>query len=65
VFPKAAHARGQTLFSSVAYGAGGAFGAFAAGWLWTLGGPGLAFSFSALCGLAGLHFARSLRHAGV
>ncbi|HXJ51237.1 MAG TPA: MFS transporter [Burkholderiales bacterium] len=65
VFPQAAQARGQTLFSSVAYGAGGAFGALAAGWLWTLGGPGLAFSLSALCGLAGLHFARSLRHAGV
>ena len=65
VFPQAAQARGQTLFSSVAYGAGGAFGAFTAGWLWTLGGPGAAFSFSALCGLAGLHFARSLRHAGV
>ena len=65
VFPQTSQARGQTLFSSVAYGAGGALGAFAAGWLWTLGGPGVAFSFSALCGLAGLHFARSLRHAGV
>ena len=65
VFPQAAQARGQTLFSSVAYGAGGAFGALAAGWLWTLGGPGVAFSLSALFGLAGLHFARSLKHAGV
>jgi PPP family 3-phenylpropionic acid transporter len=65
VLPQAAHARGQALFSSVTYGAGGAAGALAAGWLWELGGPGLAFSLSALCGLAGLHFARGLRRAGV
>ncbi|HEV8107168.1 MAG TPA: MFS transporter, partial [Burkholderiales bacterium] len=65
VFPQAAHARGQTLFSSVTYGAGGAVGALAAGWVWQLGGPGLAFSLSALFGLAGLHFARGLRRAGV
>jgi len=65
VLPQAAHARGQTLFSSVTYGAGGAAGALAAGWLWELGGPGLAFSLSALCGLAGLHFARGLKRAGV
>jgi PPP family 3-phenylpropionic acid transporter len=59
VFPEAAQARGQTLFSSVSYGAGGAVGALAAGWLWELGGPGLAFSLSALSGLAGLHLAHS------
>ena len=65
VLPQAAHARGQALFSGVTYGAGGAAGALAAGWLWELGGPGLAFSLSALCGLAGLHFARGLKRAGV
>jgi MFS transporter, PPP family, 3-phenylpropionic acid transporter len=65
VFPAAAHARGQTLFSSVTYGAGGAVGALAAGWLWEGGGPGLAFSFSALAGLVGLHLARGLKRAGV
>src|SRR5262245_7508611 len=65
VFPQAAHARGQTLFSSVTYGAGGAVGALAAGWLWELGGPGFAFSLSALFALAGLHFARGLKPAGV
>jgi MFS transporter, PPP family, 3-phenylpropionic acid transporter len=65
VFAEAAHARGQTLFSSVTYGAGGALGAVAAGALWEAGGPGLAFSASALAGLAGLHLARALREAGL
>jgi len=65
VFPEAAQARGQTLFSSVAYGAGGAVGALAADWLWQAGGPGLAFSLSALVGLPGLLFAHSLKRAGL
>jgi len=65
VFPEAAQARGQTLFSSVTYGAGGAVGALAAGWLWQAGGPGLAFTASALAGLAGLLFATALKRAGL
>ena len=65
VFPEAAQARGQTLFSSVTYGAGGAVGALAAGALWQLGGAGLAFSFSALVGLAGLLLAHVLKRAGL
>jgi PPP family 3-phenylpropionic acid transporter len=65
LFPQAAHARGQTLFSSVTYGAGGAAGALAAGALWELGGPALAFSVSALAGLAGLHLAHTLKRAGL
>ena len=65
VFPEAAQAGGQTLFSSLAYGAGGAAGALAAGGLWELGGPGLAFSVSALAGLAGLYLAHGLKRAGV
>src|SRR5688500_6410511 len=65
VFPEAAQARGQTLFSSLSYGAGGAFGALAAGVLWEAGGPALAFSFSALAGLAGLHLAHALKRAGL
>jgi MFS transporter, PPP family, 3-phenylpropionic acid transporter len=65
VFPEGAQARGQTLFSSVAYGAGGAVGALAAGGLWQAGGPGLAFSLSALIGLAGLLLAHGLKRAGL
>lgn len=65
VFPEGAYARGQTLFSSVTYGAGGAAGALAAGPLWEAGGPGLAFSASALAGLAGLLFAHALKRAGL
>ena len=65
VFPPAAQARGQALFSSVTYGAGGAAGALAAGWLWQALGPGLAFTFSALAGLVGLHLAHALKRAGL
>ena len=65
VFPQAALGRGQSLFSSVTYGAGGAAGALAAGWLWELGGPRLAFTLSALAGLAGLHLAHVLKRCGL
>lgn len=63
--PAAGHARGQTLFSSVAYGAGGAFGALSAGWAWGLGGPGVAFSLSALAALGGVFLAYPLKRAGL
>lgn len=65
VFPEGAQARGQTVFSSVSYGAGGAAGALAAGPLWEAGGPAIAFSASALAGLAGLLFAHALKRAGL
>lgn len=65
IFPQAAQARGQTLFSSLSYGAGGAVGALGAGWLWEAAGPGMAFSFSALAGLAGLLLAQGLKRAGL
>jgi PPP family 3-phenylpropionic acid transporter len=65
VFPAEAHARGQTLFSSVCYGAGGAAGALLAGWAWEVAGPGLAFSASSLAALAGLFFALQLKRLGV
>jgi len=65
VFPEAAQARGQTLFSSLSYGAGGAAGALGAGWLWDAAGPGFAFSLSALAGLAGLLLAHGLKRQGL
>lgn len=65
VFPPHAHARGQTLFSSLGYGAGGAAGALLAGWAWEASGPGLAFSLCAIAALAGLLFAYSLKRAGL
>ena len=65
VFPEAAQARGQALFSSVSYGAGGAAGMLGAGWLWEAGGPGLAFSLSALAGLGGLLIAHRLKRGGL
>ena len=65
VFPEAAQARGQALFSSVSYGAGGAAGALGAGWLWQAAGPGFAFSLSALAGLAGLLLAHHLKRRGL
>src|SRR5687768_368969 len=65
VFPEAAQARGQTLFSSLSYGAGGAAGMLGAGWLWDAAGPGFAFSLSALAGLAGLLLAHDLKRGGL
>jgi PPP family 3-phenylpropionic acid transporter len=65
VFPEAAQARGQTLFSSLSYGAGGAAGVLGAGWLWETAGPGFAFSLSALAGLAGLLLAHDLKRGGL
>jgi PPP family 3-phenylpropionic acid transporter len=65
VFPPDAQGRGQTLFSSVCYGAGGAVGALLAGWAWETAGPGLAFSISSLVAAAGLLLAYSLKRAGL
>jgi PPP family 3-phenylpropionic acid transporter len=65
LFPAAAHARGQTLFSSVCYGAGGAVGALVAGWAWETGGPGLAFTLSSILAGVGLLLTYSLKRAGL
>jgi PPP family 3-phenylpropionic acid transporter len=65
VFPPGAEGRGQTLFSSVAYGAGGATGALLAGWSWDAWGPGWAFAVSSIVAGAGLLFACPLRRAGL
>lgn len=65
VFPDHAQARGQTLFSSVSYGAGAATGLLLAGWCWQGGGAALAFSASAATALAGAFFAHRLKRAGL
>jgi len=64
VFPANAQGRGQALFSSIAYGAGGAAGALLAGWGWERGGPQLAFSLAAAAAAAGAYFAYRLGRAG-
>ena len=65
IFPAHAQGRGQTLFSSISYGAGGAAGALLAGWGWEAAGPGLAFSLAALAGLVGAYFAYAVRRVGL
>jgi PPP family 3-phenylpropionic acid transporter len=65
VFPATAQARGQALFSSLSYGAGGAAGTLLAGWAWELAGPSLTFSLAALAGLLGAYFAYALKRAGL
>jgi PPP family 3-phenylpropionic acid transporter len=64
VFPEHAQGRGQTLFSSLSYGAGGAAGALLAGWSWAAAGPGLAFSGSSLAAVAGFFLALRLKRSG-
>jgi len=46
--------RGQALYSSLSFGAGGAMGALASGFLWESAGPGVAFGISALLALLAL-----------
>jgi PPP family 3-phenylpropionic acid transporter len=65
IFPEHAQARGQTLFSSVTYGAGAAAGLVIAGWAWQGGAAPLAFSVSALAALLGAFFAVQLKRAGL
>lgn len=63
LYPAHAHGRGQALFSSLAYGGGGAAGALLAGWGWELAGGGLAFSLAAAAGAGGLLLAYTLKRA--
>ena len=65
VFPESALARGQALFTSVSYGAGGAAGILLAGWSWEAGGPTLAFSLSAAAGIVGAVIVVRLRRASL
>jgi PPP family 3-phenylpropionic acid transporter len=53
LFPGALAARGQALYSSIAYGLGGAAGSLIAGWTWVAFGPSPSFAVSALFGALG------------
>ncbi len=48
------HGRGQALYSSIGFGAGGAAGSLAAGYLWTVAGAASVFYGAALAAAAGL-----------
>jgi PPP family 3-phenylpropionic acid transporter len=53
LFPGALAARGQALYSSIAYGLGGAAGSLVAGWTWIGLGSSSSFAVSALFAAAG------------
>ncbi len=65
IVPESAQGKGQTLYSSLSYGAGGAAGALLSGWAWEAGAAPFAFSLSALAALAGFFFAARLKRAGL
>ena len=65
VFPEEAHARGQTLFSGVSYGAGAALGSFLSGWAWAEAGAPGAFSLAVIASGIGAFFALRLRRSGL
>lgn len=53
-FPGRAQARGQALYSSLSFGAGGLLGALISGWTWEDWGAGWTFALSSAFALAGL-----------
>ena len=52
-FPGRAQARGQALYSSLSFGAGGLLGALISGWTWDDWGAGWTFALSSVFALAG------------
>ncbi|MEI6413293.1 MAG: MFS transporter [Pseudomonadota bacterium] len=56
-FPGRFRGRGQALYTSASYGAGGGIGSLAAGALWDLQGPFVTFYLASLVTLVGLAFA--------
>ena len=53
-FPGRAQGRGQALYSSLSFGAGGLLGALVSGWSWDALGAGITFTLCSLFALAGL-----------
>lgn len=52
-FPGSSQARGQALYSSMSFGAGGLLGGLLSGWIWDRVGAGWTYTLSALFALAG------------
>ncbi|NJA87986.1 MFS transporter [Rhodocyclus tenuis] len=52
-FPGRAQGRGQALYSSLSFGAGGLFGALISGWSWDSLGAGISFSIGSVFALLG------------
>jgi PPP family 3-phenylpropionic acid transporter len=52
-FPGRAQGRGQALYSSISFGAGGLLGALISGWMWEPLGAGWTFSLAAVFSLIG------------
>lgn len=53
-FPGNTRSRGQALYSSLSFGAGGAVGGLASGWAWGNVGTGMTFALGSLFALVGL-----------
>lgn len=53
-FPGRHQARGQALYASFAFGAGGAVGGLYSGYAWEALGPGATFGIAAACAFAGM-----------
>ncbi len=53
-FPGPAQARGQALYSSISFGAGGLLGSLVSGWAWDAVGPEWTYTLSALFAAGGL-----------
>ena len=52
-FPPRQQARGQALYSSLSFGAGGAIGSAASGWSWTTQGEAVTFAAAGAVALIG------------
>lgn len=52
-FPGRAQGRGQALYSSISFGAGGLLGALISGWTWEAVGAGWTYTFGAVFALGG------------
>lgn len=52
-FPGRCQARGQALYSSISFGAGGLLGGLLSGWLWEGFGPAITFTLSAIFAVCG------------